>query len=247
MKHLPESLKILDDATLLDAYDHACKLPRPWRELALLAHACGTDVQTLAQLPLGRRDELLLEWRAALFGSRFGCETLCPACQERIEFSVDIDDLRSADKGTVEEPIEYSGRGYALSFRLPNSADIAACSPADDGRVLLERCITSAKQDERELPLSLLPDEVRADVIARMNELDPQAEIQMNMVCPECHAGWSSVFDGAEFFLREIAAYTGRLLMEVHQLALSYGWREVDILAMNPRRRRRYLELMGAS
>lgn len=249
MNALLQSLKILDDATLLDACDHAGRLARPWRELALLARACGTDSHTLAQLPLGRRDGLLLEWRAGLFGSRFDCETRCPACQERIEFAVSIDELRAAGTGSAAESNEYCGQGCQIRFRLPNSNDIAACSRsgvAEAERLLLERCITSFRQEERDVPVGSLPADVREAVIARMSELDPQAEMLVEMQCPQCHADWRSVFDGAEFFLRELAAYTERLLLEVHQLALSYGWHEADILAMHTGRRRRYLELLGA-
>jgi hypothetical protein len=34
-------------------------------------------------------------------------------------------------------------------------------------------------------------------------------------------------------------------LLEVHQLARAYGWSERETLALTPRRRRRYLELVS--
>jgi hypothetical protein len=50
------------------------------------------------------------------------------------------------------------------------------------------------------------------------------------------------IFDIASFFWTEIAAEAKRLLGEVHILASAYGWREADILSLNPLRRRFYLE-----
>ena len=37
----------------------------------------------------------------------------------------------------------------------------------------------------------------------------------------------------------------GRLLRQVHTLAMAYGWREIDILSMSALRRQVYLEMLG--
>jgi len=52
-------------------------------------------------------------------------------------------------------------------------------------------------------------------------------------------------FDILTYLWSEIEDWAQRLLLEVHTLALAYGWSERDILAMSPRRRRLYLEMVG--
>jgi hypothetical protein len=47
------------------------------------------------------------------------------------------------------------------------------------------------------------------------------------------------------FLWSEIHSWAQRLLRDVHAIAAAYGWREGDILAMNPLRRQAYLELIG--
>ena len=42
----------------------------------------------------------------------------------------------------------------------------------------------------------------------------------------------------ARFLLRRLDGQAGQLLREVHVLARAYGWREPDVLALTPRRRR---------
>ena len=51
--------------------------------------------------------------------------------------------------------------------------------------------------------------------------------------------------DVAAFFWTELNAWAVRLLREIHALASAYGWREADILALSPKRRDLYLELIS--
>jgi hypothetical protein len=77
-----------------------------------------------------------------------------------------------------------------------------------------------------------------------MAEADPQAEVRIALSCPGCSNQWSSVFDIVAFLWGEIEDWAQRLLLEVHALASAYGWSERDIVAMGPRRRRFYLEMV---
>jgi hypothetical protein len=62
------------------------------------------------------------------------------------------------------------------------------------------------------------------------------------MDCPTCGHGWSAAFDIADFFWRELKGRAKRLLDEVQELAVHYGWSEAEVLTMSPVRRRHYLE-----
>ena len=83
----------LDDSRLIDTWDRAARLARPWRELALLESASGIAVDDLARLTIGERDRLLLALRIGTFGNRLECETRCPACDTRLELSFDATEL----------------------------------------------------------------------------------------------------------------------------------------------------------
>jgi hypothetical protein len=65
----------------------------------------------------------------------------------------------------------------------------------------------------------------------------------LELRCPTCDHAWRAHFDIVAFFWAELDAQAKRLLSEVHTLAWAYGWREPDILSMNARRRRFYLEM----
>jgi len=81
-------------------------------------------------------------------------------------------------------------------------------------------------------------------MLARMAKADPQAEVLITMQCPACPHQWSAPLDIGAFFWAELNAWATRMLREVHLLAAAYGWREPDILALSPRRRQLYLEML---
>ena len=78
-----------------------------------------------------------------------------------------------------------------------------------------------------------------------MAAADPQADVELALSCPACGHAWPAAFDIASFLWTEVDAWARVLLHEIHALASAYGWREADILALSPRRRRAYLELIG--
>jgi hypothetical protein len=90
-----------------------------------------------------------------------------------------------------------------------------------------------------------LPAEVVEAIVNEMARRDPQADIRFALSCPDCAHQWEAIFDIVSFAWNEISAWAGRLMRQVHTLALAYGWREIDILAMSSWRRQAYLEMLG--
>jgi len=78
----------------------------------------------------------------------------------------------------------------------------------------------------------------------RIEELDPQAEVRINLNCPECFASLEVFFDIASFFGQKSMS-GGRMLQTVHKLARAYGWTEREILNLSPVRRQLYLGMVG--
>jgi hypothetical protein len=113
-------------------------------------------------------------------------------------------------------------------------------------RRLLDRCLLSAKNPEGEaVAVQDLPPAALQAVAERMAAADPQGDVQLALQCPACGHAWPAAFDIVSFFWTEVDAWARVLLREIHVLASAYGWREADILALSPWRRRSYLELIG--
>ena len=220
------------------------------RALTILATSCPELTRDeLAALSVGQRDARLLSLRERTSGPRLNCFAECPQCAERLEFDVAVADLRVAaepDEGARELVAE----NFVLRFRLPDSRDLAAaagCRDQSAGRdLLVQRCVLQASRDGVPIACSELPAGVISALAQRMVECDPQAEVLLDLRCPECAHRWQVLLDIASFFWTELSAQARRLLNEVRSLALVYGWREADILAMSARRRQYYLEMTDA-
>jgi hypothetical protein len=202
----------------------------------------------LADLGVGARDARLLAVRARTFGPTLEGFAACPRCTEGLQFGMAAADLL-APAATEEHILELDAEGVSLRFRLPNSRDLGAAvareDPAAARALLVRRCVLGATRDGRSVPADDLPDGVVSALARRMGELDPQAEIELDLHCPACDNRWPAHFDIVAFLWSEVVTHAGRLLREVDALARAYGWREADILSMSPGRRRSYIELVG--
>ncbi len=204
---------------------------------------------TLLAMSVGQRDAHLLALREQTLGSQLSCFAECPSCQEQLEFTCNVSDIRVVSASEpAEQARQFTMDGYELHFRLPDTPDLAALVPCQDvahaRSILLQRCVLECYRDGVAVPVEELPAEVIDGLGSHMLECDPQAEVRLDLTCSVCGYQWLITFDIITFFWREICMHAKRLLHEVHTLAHAYGWREADILAMSAARREFYLELV---
>jgi len=214
------------------------------RAIALLGGALpGLTDDDLAALPIGRRDAALLELRERLFGSRFTGVTTCPSCFEELEVAFEAAELRRELPQT--ECASLRVEEVEIELRLPTGADLIAIETALDvdaaREMLVSRCLVRATRDARPVSVGELPADVVDQSVLRLRELDPQADVSLDVHCPACGEAWREPFDIASYLWGELSTWARRLLGEVHQLALAYGWSERDILSLTPVRRNAYL------
>jgi hypothetical protein len=199
--------------------------------------------EIIDKLLVGDRDYLILQLRRMTLGDRFAAVFSCPGCKR----AMDVEFL-AQDIAIEPRPQNAAAYTWALGdaqrvvrYRLPNGADqeaVADLSGGDAVEALLARCVI----DDGGAPLSL---EERAAVIAEMDRLAPQIDLELELNCPECGHSFTTPFDCTSFFFSEIRAQSRHLIREVHYLALHYHWSEAEILNLQRDRRRRYLALLN--
>ena len=109
---------------------------------------------------------------------------------------------------------------------------------------LASRCITAATRGGAQAEVTDIPTEVLTGLDAELAALDPAAGMDLFIACPACGSTWLAPFNVVDFFWAELNSWARRMLRDVHDLARAYGWCQEDILALNPQRRRAYLELV---
>ena len=148
------------------------------RALGLLGAACtGEPPGELARLSVGERDARLLTLREWTFGRQLISLVSCPGCAEQLELSLDAADLRVSPEaeggqkasGAMPGPLTMKAGDYEVSFRLPNSLDLAAAAVgapaevADAAASLLDHCLVEARRGGELYG----PDRLQADIALR--------------------------------------------------------------------------------
>ena len=202
----------------------------------------------LSKLCIGDRDALLLEMLERFSGAYIEARASCPGCKTELELSLRPQDLKAQGPDLAKNTGILRIKEYEVEFRLPNSLDLDAisrCKDLDSSRsMLIQRCVSRASKQEASCRVEDLPSFILEALSVRMGEMDPQANILINLICPSCQWKWSSSFDVAPFLWSQVDALAKRTFMEVHHLAACYGWSEGDILAMSQRRRQAYIDMI---
>lgn len=239
-----DDIRCPSSAELITIWERGLGRPGHERALMLLEKVCpGFPPDELARWSVGCRDAVLFRLRQALFGEALSSVVRCGHCQAAVELSFALSDIWFAGEAGAPSEGVVSMAGYEVQFRAPDSEDLGAVRHEESvgaARLrLLERCILSVSPDGE------LPDAVCAAVVSGIAASDPVADRRLSVVCQECGYRWEEIFDIAAWLSIEIGTWVRRMLREVHSLAAAYGWREEDILAMNPTRRRMYLSILA--
>ncbi|SJM90036.1 conserved hypothetical protein [Crenothrix polyspora] len=211
------------------------------RALLLLgAFQPNESYEQLADWTVGQRDAAILKLRMATFGVLFNAYIDCPTCKERLEFSFDG---RTFQLSNDFEDLAIEIDGWR--FRLPTTRDLAQIANERDLDIGMQRLLDlCCLQDESQTKLEWSAAMVQL-IEARMEEVDPRANIGLDLACEACGHTWQSAFDICGFFWEEIEVRAKRLLHEVHVLASAYGWSEREVLTLSDQRRNFYLEMVS--
>ena len=237
---------------LLDLLDEGEPRSAPERALLLARVAAGwRDGRARddpAVLPLGRRDRLILDLHAALFGTKVEAQDSCPQCGQLVTFTLTVDALNDVPP-TASEPVRVELDGCTVTCRLLTGGDLlAATAPGAAGAhgrgALLAAAVLTAEREGAPVAPIDLPAPVVDAVVDALARADPFAELRLHLLCEVCGHAWDAVLDLAHFVWCEVRDWGRRLVRDVHMLARAYGWREGDVLALPHPRREAYLRLV---
>jgi hypothetical protein len=232
----------LDAEALLGLWELAAGLGPVDRALALAA-AAGEDPAALRRRPVGQVNGVVLALRESMLGPDLPAVATCPACATRVEFALDARDLRAADPPAGTASVVDGG--YRIAWRLPEPDDLlAVAASSDPAGDLRRRCLAATGPGGAAVDPAALPDEVLAEVEARMARADPLAETLVTVACPGCGTAFDADVDPGTFVWAELDARARRLLHEVDVLARAYGWTEPEVLALSEARRAAYLRIV---
>jgi hypothetical protein len=254
-------MRSLSDSDLLHLWEGGMgRHPLDRALLALGAAFPEMPYERLAEWPLGRRNEALVDLRCSCFGRKMAGWVSCASCGEKLEFDLDGGALiEVATKADGRSSYTNSRDGLIVfnqrSYRLPTSRDLTKAAHETDPRraaiCIAENCrLAPSSSTENEANSANVPsfeswaDEELDEIGELMALADPLAETRLALHCPRCQSDWQESLDVAAFLWAEIEAHARRLLLEINTLAAAYGWSEAEILSLSEFRRARYVEMV---
>jgi hypothetical protein len=194
-------------------------------------------------LPLGVLGERALRCHVETFGVDLDGVVTCPGCGRRLELGLGVDDLlRQALPPPAVRTLDLGGR--RTTVRAPTLRDLLDAADAPDARALiLARCAVVG--DDALVGAERLSGPDVAALDAALEDLTGLGLVTVRATCPDCGDGVTAVLDPGVLLADRVRVAASVLLGEVARLASAFGWRERDVLALPPARRRAYLELAG--
>ncbi len=242
---MQESVQGLSSAALLDLWEQGTGRHPIDQALLLLRYAYPEQsFESMCEWPVGERDARVLALRRQTIGDRIEAYAECPACRNGLEFELSCDALLSSGAGSAETWTTVELGGCSWELRRPTSRDLAlaitAADPEQARQIILSRCVRGETEDNAAAMWT------GADGVAlagRLGELDPLAEVLIDLRCELCGQQWQALFDIVTFFWNELHTRSRRLVQEVDLLARTYGWTEKEVLGLSHQRRGLYVEM----
>ena len=158
---------------------------------------------------------------------------------------LEMKEMRERDGG--DRIITVNLDGGAVRLRRPTGSDqrrwmdrgnIPGDDPVHD---MIASLLVEDPGHPREAPFS--PGEVRIMEDA-LEEADPLVNLTLTVTCPGCGGLSNHPLDLEAMALSRLRERQKQLIHEVHTIASRYHWTEEEILALPPRRRATYLDLI---
>jgi hypothetical protein len=181
-------------------------------------------------------------------GAVMNMQVRCPGtdCGTAMDVALPLSELAPDPQPVTRGRYELKLRSEpsrTITFRLPTGADQEELSTIEDETrataALLARC-TGLDQDE----LDRLGAAACEEIEAAMEQRAPQADVEIEVNCPECGRSFSGRSSWPLHCLVDVANQAARVEREVHVLAWHYHWSEADILSLPRAKRRRYIDLI---
>lgn len=187
----------------------------------------GNKIETenrhlLSRLTIGDMAALILQIRRMVFGEYIFSIMPCPSCNTEMSLELKISHILQPPLNEPKDCYDIKVENFMFKLRPVTNGDINQTRENINQKNFTERiirtCIISSTPElEEEIDYNLLE-----KISLNLAELDPQADLILDLVCPNCKHIFQVPFFPEDFLLREFDALQQQFEMEVHWLAFNY-------------------------
>lgn len=161
----------------------------------------------------------------------------CAGCEEEFEVDLELDALAGAQSAAEDAaPVAVEWEGATFRPRRPTGEDLRRWRDREPSDAVIATALVGPVEDA--------PPELLTAIEAALDAADPLVDAAVRSACPACGEAVELPVDLEGELLALARRDQDRLLDDVAVLAGAFHWSEQDILALPPRRRRRYLAMV---
>lgn len=247
----PDSWRALGGRAALDLDFANPDRPALVTRVLAACHASAADQEELWCLTVSDRIGALLSVVERTESSAtLPARVRCPAsgCAALFDAQLPYVAVRRHGRGAETETMVEGAAGKPMRLRRPRGTDQRRwrearwAAPAEALAGILSSLAVDAT-----VALQALPPEVVERIGLALEELDPLVAFCVDCVCPACGTASRIPVDLEALALQRLRAAQRDLLVDVHRLAVAYGWSEDQVLGLPAWRRSAYLQLLGGA
>lgn len=199
--------------------------------------------EMMSELSVADRTYALMQLGLSLGYSQYWRSDICHACDEQFDVSIDLSAVEIGTRPETFPEMRIEASLGPLILRAPTGADQSAICDIDSNEQacteLLARCLRTEGGDGVDIQ-RLTKRDVEL-IEAALDELALGVPLVATAACPNCGCENSVPFAADQWLSR----FSGELLDQVHEIAVSYHWSEAEILSLSRERRLSYLRRLG--
>lgn len=228
--------------------------PIPFKTTALLGTIVRfvDDINTsnvvaiVRKLTAGDRIALILQIRKLTYGNDFQFHLKCADCQKIMTVDLLITELLQPSKEAPRSEYSLNVQNIKLRIRPVTGTDLESLFRGDSLNKSEELTLSCVIASDPPIQKPV-PEDILLSISYALEEIDPQANLVLDLICPSCSSSFSISFNIEDFIFHEINNYSKRSEHETHWLAFNYHWSEHSILSLPFKRRRRYVNLINTT
>ena len=229
-------MRALDAGDILELVDRGDTAGPARRALLVLDAAFPEVGGATAAAALSHRDRALLAVRSHLFGPSMLAQAECDGCGLPLELALTAADVGLQPVEPTFPPAPTTTIGDGVVVRAVTGGDAAHVEGISDPEEARDGLLA------RVAPGLLAADaEPGGTLDETLEALDPAADVELTLDCPECGGSTLRGLDVPRFVWKELAASAPRIMADVADLAREFHWSERDILSLPAERRAYYL------
>lgn len=196
----------------------------------------GRQTVDVSKLTAADRDTMLAALHRACWGDAITSTLSCEACDEMFDLSFSL-------SGLQRYLWDHAGGSHLIDNAHVETSEGSVSLPTSREELALASGSRTQAAMRLAAAVGVDPDKME-DAAVELETLAPIIDLELDATCPECAQVHQAAFDIQSFVMQRLLNEREQLLMEIHLIAMTYGWSLSEIVSLPRSTRKSVAELI---